>query len=196
MRKIKAYLAAITIVMLGATPVIAIGQSKAAAPAATANPLKSLKTERDDMRGITWYQHPATPKHANSNGFFLYFGKEDKGGFTALRLVARYYDDDWLFVTRAWAKADGVTVDVPQKADKLFGWERDNAAGGIWEWSDIAVIDPSEVAAVRTLANAKNVTVRYEGKQYYNDRKLSAQQLKALQEVIGAYEAATGKSWK
>lgn len=177
---------------------VAFGQAKPPASAAKAavNPLKVLKAERDDMRGITWYQHSTSPKHANSNGFYLYFGKEDDGGFTALRLVARYYADDWLFVTRAWAKADGATVDVPQKANKLFGWERDNGGGNIWEWSDTPVVASSEVTAVRALANAKSVTVRFEGKQYYNDRKLSAQQLKALQEIITAYETVTGKPWK
>ena len=140
--------------------------------------------------------HTWPPRQANSNGFFLYFGKEDSGRFTAIRLVARYYAEDWLFVTRAWAKADGVTVDVPQKSGNVLGWERDNSGGNIWEWSDSPVTAAQEVAAVRTLASAKSVTVRFEGKQYYNDRKLSPQQIKAMQEVIAAYEGATGRPWK
>jgi hypothetical protein len=198
-RKTKACIVAtIAAALFGTMPGISLAQSKPAAPATkpAPNPLKGLSTKRDDMRGITWYRHATSPKFANANGFFLYFGKEDNGRFTDLRLVARYFADDWLFVTRAWAKADGVTVDVPQESNKLFGWERDHGDGGIWEWSDTTVTTPSEIVAVRTLANGKNVTVRYEGKQYYGDRKLSPQQLKAMQEVIAAYEAATGKPWK
>ena len=96
----------------------------------------------------------------------------------------------------AWAKADGAKVEIPQESKRLLGWERDNAGGNIWEWSDVAVAIPAEIAAVRRIAEAKSVTVRFEGRQYYNDRTLSAQQLKAMRDVIAAYEAATGKPWK
>ena len=100
------------------------------------------------------------------------------------------------FVQRAWAKADGTTINIPQASSRLFGWERDNSGGNIWEWSDAPLTSASEIAEVRAMANAKSVTVRFEGKQYKNDRTLSAQQLKAMRDVIAAYEAATGKPWK
>jgi hypothetical protein len=168
-------------------------------PKATAAPtadqqLRRLYRQHDDMRSISWYRHPSSPRVANSNAFFLYFGREDSGQYTPLRLVVRYYADSWLFVERAWAKADGVQVDVPQKAQRYSGWERDNASGSIWEWSDVPLDGPSDLEAVRRLANAKNVTVRFEGRQYYNDRKLSAQQLAALREVLSIYEAVTGST--
>lgn len=192
-----------TVLALAVSPTLTRAQPKpapkpASAPAAKppADPLKSLSSKRDDMRGITWYRHPTSPKYINSNGFFLYFGKEDNGSFGELRLVARYYADDWLFITRAWAKADGVTIDVPQESNRLFGWERDHSDGKIYEWTDTALTSPKDIAAVRKLAEAKSVTVRFEGKQYYNDRSLSSQQLKALRDVIAAYETATGKPWK
>jgi hypothetical protein len=194
MRQLTTQLA-IAICLIGAMPTMGVAQTKAVSPTA-ADPLKSLAAKHDKMRGITWYRHSTSPQYINSGGFFLYFGKEDNGQFTDLRLVARYFASDWLFVKRAWAKADGVTVDIPQESNKLFGWERDNGNGDIWEWSDTALSSPTELASVRTLANAKSVTVRYEGKQYYNDRTLTAQQLKAMRDVISAYEAATGKPWK
>lgn len=159
------------------------------------DPFKGLAKQRDDMNGVTWYRHASSPKHRNSNGVYLYFGKNDSGVITNLRLVAQYAAGDWLFVERAWAKADSVVVNLPQESGRFMGWERDNSGGGIWEWSDKGVTSVEEKAAVRTLANAKKVTVRYEGKKYYNDRNLSETQLKAMRDVITAYEAATGTPW-
>lgn len=180
------------------SPTASMGKADApkAVEAKPADPFKGLTKRRDDMSGVTWYHHPSSPKHHNSNAVYLYFGKNDSGVFTHLRLVAQYAASDWLFVERAWAKADGVTVNLPQESGRFMGWERDNSGGGIWEWSDKGVTSGEEKTAVRTLANAKKVTVRYEGKRYYNDRNLSEAQLKAMRDVITAYEAATGTPWK
>jgi hypothetical protein len=66
----------------------AVPQKTASTPGS--DPLKGLSKEYDKMRGITWYKSPSSPKHANSNGFYLYFGKEDSGHLLPLRLVVRY----------------------------------------------------------------------------------------------------------
>lgn len=167
-----------------------------AATKSTGDPLKGLYRQYDKMRGISWYRSPSSPKYPNSNAFYLYFGKDDSGHLLPLRLVVRYYADDWLFVRRAWAKADGATTDIPQSSSRISGWERDNRGGMIWEWSDTAVTTSAEIAEVRRIANAKSVTVRFEGRQYYDDRTLSAQQLSAMRDLIAAYESVTGKPWK
>jgi hypothetical protein len=179
------------------SPATTAPAQKKAAPAEkpAADPLKGLSKRRDDMKGMTWYKHPSSPKYRNANGFYLYFGKEDSGTFTPLRLAVQYYSEDWLFIRSAWAKADNERVDVPHETSRYMGWERDNSGGSIWEWSDTALTSSSEKSVVRTLANAKKVTVRFEGRQYYDDRTISAAQQKAMREVITAYEAATGKPW-
>jgi hypothetical protein len=187
----------LVLAMAATLPGYASAQAAAQTPPPTAlDPLKGLAVSRDKMRGLTWYQHPTSPKHVNSNGFYLYFAKDDSGHFAPLRLVVRYNASDWLFVHKAWAKADGVTVVIPQSAGRSMGWERDHRGGEIWEWSDVPLMLPAEISAVRQLASAKSVTVRFEGRQYYADKELSAQQLKALREVIAAYERATGQPWK
>lgn len=178
-----------------ATVLPRVGFAQTKPPAA--DPLKSLARDYDKMKGIAWYRSATSPKHTNANAFYLYFGREDSGRFTPLRLVIQYYADDWLFVSRAWAKVDGQTIDpLPQRTGRPFGWERDNGGGKIWEWSDAEVSQPADKAAVRKIAEAKSVTVRFEGRQYYNDRTLTAAQLKALRDVIAAYEAATGAPWR
>lgn len=188
-------LAVLVMVFLAVQPGVAQTTAPKAA-AAAADPLKGLAAERDKMRNITFYQSASSPKYINSNGFFLYFGKEDSGRVTPLHLVMRYHADEWLFIGKAWAKADGAEVIPPQKTGRLMGWERDNAGGKIWEWSDAEVVGPTAIAAVRKLATAKDVTLRFEGKQYYKDRSLTAAQLKAMRDVIAAYEAVSGKPWK
>lgn len=168
---------------------------KAPAKAAATDPLKALRADKDEMADITFYSSKTSPKYRNANGFYLYFGKTKDGTFTPLRLVAQYFADDWLFVGQAWAKADGTRVDVPSTSRRM-GWERDHGSGDIWEWSDYPLKSSAEIEAVRKIAFAKAVTVRFEGRQYYADKKLSEKQLAALREVIAAYEAVTGRPWK
>lgn len=198
MKRILPILQVLSVVALS-FPNMSFAEGKTAIPSAAkplVDPLKGLSKDYDKMRGITWYQSPSSPKHANSNGLYLYFGKEDSGRVLPLRLVVRYYADDWLFVSQAWAKADGAMLDLPQKSERLFGWDRDNSGGKIWEWSDTDVTSAQDISTVRRLSIAKDATVRFEGRQYYNDRSLSSIQLKALRDVIVAYEGASGKPWK
>ncbi len=157
--------------------------------------LKGLRANKDEMRDISFYEHPSTPKYRNANSLHLYFGKTKDGRLTDIRFVMQYFADDWLFIQKAWAKADGTTIELPS-VKKFSGWERDNSGGRIWEWSDTALSQPNEISAIRQLASAKSVTVRYEGKQYYKDVKLSEKQLKAMRDMISAYEGVSGKPWK
>ncbi len=179
------------VVGLASTGATAQKTDSAKPQAAKVDPLKGLRVNKDEMRDIAFYEHPTSPKYRNSNGVFIYFGKQGKD-FQALRFVMQYFADDWLFVEKAWAKADGETIQLPQ-VTKFNGWERDNGSGDIWEWSDAPVISASEIASIKKLAKAKSVMIRFEGKQYYNDKKLSEAQLKALRDMISAYEAATGR---
>jgi hypothetical protein len=168
---------------------------KAAAKTVVSDPLKALRADKDEMADITFYASKTSPKYRNANGFYLYFGKRTNGTFTPLRLVTQYFANDWLFIEKAWAKADGTRVDIPSTSGRM-GWERDNGSGDIWEWSDHALRSSAEIEAVTRIAFSKTVTVRFEGRKYYDDKKLSEKQLAALREVITAYEVVTGKPWK
>lgn len=164
-------------------------------PANTIDALKGLRANKDEMRDITFYEHPTTPKYRNANSTHLYFGKSKDGRLTEMRFVMQYFADDWLFIQKAWAKADGITIELPS-VRKFSGWERDNSGGRVWEWSDTSLTQPSEIGAIRQLSSAKSVTIRLEGKQYYKDVKLSEKQLKAMRDLIAAYEGAAGHIWK
>ena len=76
-----------------------------------------------------------------------------------------------------------------------MGWERDNANGDIWEWSDSPVASAVERSEVQKLSSAGDVTLRFEGRQYVKDKAVTEKQKKAMREVIQAYKKATGKPW-
>lgn len=153
--------------------------------------IESLRKDYDKMNGITWYQHKTSPTFRNRNGVYVYFGKKDNGQLLPLRFVIQYFAEDWLFVNRAWAKVDGTNINLPQKSG-TFGWERDNSGGNIWEWSDKDIRD-SEMPSIKKFAEGKSVTIRFEGRQYYNDKDITPAQLKAMRDVIAIYESQSGK---
>lgn len=158
------------------------------------NVLRKFRANKDEMRDITFYEHKTSPRYRNSNGVHIYFSRTTTGRLGPIRLVMQYHGDDWLFIKKAWAKADGETVELPQTT-KFSGWERDNEGGMVWEWSDAEVGSPGEMQTIRKIAEAKSSTIRFEGKQYYHDVKLTQKQKAAMREVISAYEELSGRPW-
>jgi hypothetical protein len=116
---------------------------------AARDPLTGFRRSVDAMRGLTWYQHPTSPRGVRANAFFLYFGRRDDGTLTPLRLLVRYYSPDWLFVRRAWTRVNGVALDIPDAQ-----WQRDHADGDIWEWSDAPMLSRDAIATVQLIALA------------------------------------------
>lgn len=150
--------------------------------------LITLRSAEDEASGTTWYMHDSVNTRASGDAFYVYFGRTRAGHLTRPRLRVRYTSDHPLFIKRAVAMADGTPVVFPQRA-QAFGWARDERGG---EWSDAALTGSNDVAAVRRIAAAASVTVRFEGRLYYNERELTDQQLKALRETLNVYEAAGG----
>lgn len=145
--------------------------------------LKSLKAERDEMSGLTFYSAGAI--HSRSSYVRLYIVED--GDRLTLRLNLRYFGDDWLFINRAWSRMGGEIVDLPLGTD----WERDNAAGKVWEWSDVR-LNEYGLGTMRVLLAVKEPTIRLEGRQYYKDFKIPQSQVLAMRKVLTAYEAALG----
>ncbi len=146
--------------------------------------LTNLKSEKDEMRDITFYSHKSEEVYGNSDVYLYIAEKNDDLG---LRLFLKYFGDDWLFVGNAWTKLDNQRVDLPT-ADR---WVRDNTSGFVWETSDVLLTD-EQALAIKRFANAESPTIRFEGNEYYKDFKPSKKRLSAMKEVIKAYEAAKG----
>lgn len=145
--------------------------------------LKKLTIEKDEMEGLIFYS--SGPIHSHNNFIRLYI--VESGESLNLRLIVKYFGDDWLFIDRAWTRVGGESVDLPLSAD----WERDHSGGKVWEWSD-SRISGSALVTVKAFLQTNNPTVRFEGSKYYKDFKPSAAQLQAMRKVLAAYEAATG----
>ncbi len=151
-----------------------------------ARSLTAMRRSYDSVREIAWYYDRSVPKPVNTGSrMLLYIGKPNDGS-PFLRFSIRYASDEWLFIQSYTVKADAQTfrIDVSGYDDV----ERDNGYGGIWEWYDTTA-DTQELEIVRAVVNSKRAVLRYNGKQYYHDRTIGADEKAALQRVLDAYDA-------
>lgn len=146
---------------------------------------QNLTKETDEIKGITWVSHKSVPVLANY--MTLYFGTKDGSvGSYPLRMKFNYYADNWLFVKTVTVKADEEVYNL-EKID----FERDNAAGSIWEWSDSPV---ENMTMINKILAAKKVVVRYNGRQYYHDFVLPESQKMAMKDILLAWQRYGGKA--
>jgi hypothetical protein len=149
--------------------------------------LARLKATHDDINGITSYVASSSPETYQANDISLYLRQRDGSAAATLRLLISYTGDDWLFVERYKFNVDGQAYTItPDSVD------RDNGLGGVWEWSD-DLLSKDNLAIVRAIAGSSKATIRYEGKQYYKDREITAQEKAALTDVLGGYLALTAR---
>jgi hypothetical protein len=153
-----------------------------------ANATKKMRVKVDDMNDVTWYYDKTSPQFTNYNGFYAYIGTS-KGSKPWLRVVIQYAADDWLFIEKYMIKVDGQTFNIPEESYGEI--KTDNGSGGIWEWLDRKV-GYSEYQIIKAVANGKDVKIRFDGKDYYKDKAITAQQKIALKNVLDAYEALGG----
>lgn len=165
-----------------------IAQEEKAERERLANATRKLKTKYDDVRNITWYYDKSTPTYTNYNSFNLYMGKE-KSGRPWLRFRIQYTADDWLFIQSYIIKTDNTSHTIQTKYGEI---ETDNDSGDIWEWYDVP-LNNELYNIIRDVINSKSVKLRYNGKQYYNDRTITGTEKQALKNILDAYEALGGQ---
>lgn len=148
----------------------------------------SMRKRHDEFKKLTWYKDQSSPQYNNQNGLYLYFSVQD-GSQKAenLRLRIQYYADSWLFIESYTFSLDGRIFEFTPR-----NVEHDNDSD-IWEWSDDAVNDKLYIIT-RTISNAREAKIRFNGKQYYKDKIISEAQKKALRNVFTAYQALGGST--
>lgn len=139
--------------------------------------LKSFKKNEDEFEGSAFYSDPRTPKYANVNFIYPYIGKKENQYW--LRLKFQYTSDDWLFIQNAILMIDGEKYTVTGK------WERDNNSD-IWEWLDLSAGE-NELYILEKLANSKDAKVRYEGRQYHDDRTITSKEKSIIKKTLEIY---------
>lgn len=138
--------------------------------------LSKLSKRYDKFQDITWYSSSSSPRYRNYNAFYIYFGVSNNSKLP-LRLVVQYENEDWLFIQSATVNVDGENYSISGD------WEQDHDSR-IWEWIDETLDDRAMIEAV---INSKSAVIRFDGRQYYDNRTISAAQKKSLRDVLLAY---------
>lgn len=165
-------------------------EKEAAARKKFASEVASLRRERDDIEGITFYYDRNVPMNAVANYFGLYLGVPDKGE-PYLRWKFMYTGDDWLFIEAMKFNIDGTMVGPMQFPYGAI--ERDNSAGQVWEWRDEPVSSAEEIAPFLKIASSKTTLLRLEGRQYRKDREITSREKAAILKILDVY--ASMKRW-
>lgn len=147
--------------------------------------LKSMRVEKDEIRGIEFYSHQDSTKFLNSRSELAVYFSARAGRAETLFLRLQYVAEDWLFIESFTIKADEAVFQFHPARGEL---QRDNGGGSIWEWFE-APVSARERATLDAILAAKKVTVRYQGKQYYKDRVVPAPELERMRQVLAAYKA-------
>lgn len=148
--------------------------------------MEKMKKDTDEVQNITWYYDQSTSTNITDEGFYLYIGKQTSGN-QQLRFRIQYTSDNWLFIKRFVVKADDKTYAIPLNYDDV---KRDAHYGGISEWYDTSFAQHSQI--IKAIIASEKTILRCEGEKFYNDRILTTQEKKAMQNVMDAYEAMGG----
>lgn len=172
---------------------ISLGMSTEQLKAATNKLIKRV----DKVEDITWYYHKDSPMYRNSyTAIFAYFGKKDSTVYNA-RLKIQYVADDWLFIKRYVIKTDKNKYYLEPGP---FGVETDsgirsNGEVGIWEWYD-KDMSRNDLKILLDIIKSKETMIRFEGRQYSKDKKVSQKQKRALKETLAAWTYMGGVPYK
>jgi hypothetical protein len=146
----------------------------------------SLKMYKDEFKpDLTFYQPINAPKYRNVSWLYPYLVKSENDIY--LRYVIQYEADDWLFIENVKLKI--TYKEGNEKIIDLYSgrFEQDNDNGRIWEWIDTEVSDAMYIK-LKDLNNAKTAKIRFEGRQYYKERNMTANEFKALKNAINVYK--------
>lgn len=139
-----------------------------------------------DPTELVWHKPKSAPKYTNANGIYCYF-QSNKRMPSNLRFRIQYHSEDWLFFSKVQFSIDGKAFEyIPS------GTETDSGNGGeIWEWFDEPVRG-SDKELINALVNAKLAKMKFIGKQYYDTKAISANQILDIKRTIALYKAMGG----
>ena len=149
-------------------------------------------TKKDEFSDIAWVKPKSAPKYRNRNAIYAYFGMENNTP-TVLRFVFQYHADDWLFIQSLIFNIDGENITLYPNMETDCG-----NGGKIWEWCDERVYPGLSASTdvndyfIRKLGSAKSVKVKMNGRQYYNTRTLTSEQIKSIRDTYNYFWALGG----
>lgn len=164
-------------------------------PASVKNPqeikktLSNFRKKLDKIEQVVWYSsHPQSDTF--SNRIEAYIG--DKGGLFFLRMKIMYRGDDWVFMDRVKFVIDGSPMEYQFGVSDV---KRDNSVENgesvVYEWSD-TFVKKEQYVLLKKIASGKKVEMRYIGRQYKNDRKISQTEIQSISKILKAFEDIGG----
>jgi hypothetical protein len=150
---------------------------------------KFFRRKKDEFSSSNkvWYEPKSSPQYTNRNGIYCYFQTED-GMPSNLRLRLQYYADDWLFFGKVQFSIDGKAYEyIPSDT------ETDSGNGGyIWEWSDEA-LSQVDREMIYALVNAKSAKMKLIGRQYFDIKTITSEQIASIKRTLQLYHALGGQ---
>ena len=145
-----------------------------------------FRLEVDEVEGIKWIHDKATPKHFDSNTFYVYLGQQ--GDNMWARLMAGFVKEDWVFFKKIVINSDGqkYTIDFDYFKNKY----KDVIKGKVI----VEIIDVSakpHIDFLKRIAQSKKTIIRYQGDNYKYDVVVSQKQKDALKRILRYYELAS-----
>ena len=144
-----------------------------------------LKTEKDEVEGITWHKPSSYPKYSNDRCFVLpYIG--EKSGHYWLRCKVDYAANDWVFFTSIIFNVDGVKRDTINF--DYYDVTRETVLGGkLYETADFAPTE-SQINLLRDIADSQKTIIRFQGSDYYYDYTVQDKDKNGIKDVLAAYD--------
>lgn len=134
-----------------------------------------------------WYDRATYSRYVDDR--FRIFYVTRPGYVTTLYLNVMYYGSSWVFWDEFRLNIDGRIV---SRQYSYFDITRDNSGRGVWEHITVRV-DREDYRMLESIARAESVKVRFRGDDYYSDYSLSKAEIRAISNVLLAYEAAGGE---
>nr|DAG05573.1 MAG TPA: hypothetical protein [Siphoviridae sp. ctNHj22] len=147
--------------------------------------VSKLKTKKDEVEGITWYEPSCYPKYSNSRCFVLpYIGERD--GHYWLCCKVDYANSNWVFFTSIVINIDG------EKRDTIeFDYSdvtRDAVVGGnLYEVADF-VPGGTRLTLLSDIANSKKTIIRFQGSDYCYDFEVPEKDKQGIKDVLAAWD--------
>lgn len=149
-------------------------------------PFFKVKKDEFDPNGKTWYEPKSAPQYTNRNGIYLYFAVQN-GKVAALRFRIQYYSDDWLFFKKIQFSIDENAYEyIPSNTETDCG-----NGGKIWEWFDEALTG-SDKDLIYALVEAKSAKMKFIGRQYYDIKAITKNQITDMKRALELYRAMGG----
>lgn len=160
--------------------------------------MSGMVKKRDEMRGLTVWRDHSMPAFVNSRSWVGSYIMVPDTGEPFLRFVIYYAAHDWLFIQNYRFKIDGQTFMLTPSqfgndAVKTDSGELADGSVGIWEWWDV-LAEKGALTVLRSLSDSKDASLRFEGRQYYKDRVIGAEERAATKRTLAAFEALGGDS--